>query len=429
MCHHIKDKVMKIKSNNLNAMWRRMWATSLIAMLCTVMVCGQTRERVIYGVVKNSKNNRALANVNIMVEGENVGTVTNEDGAFSLKLSEQEGGIVVSHLSFQNRYISPLQIKQANGILMILLDPASVELKEVNVYGGDPRDLVAKAIERIPQNYAEEKHLFSAFYRETIQKRRHYIEISEAFMDVYKTGYGWRNIASDRVRIQKGRRLASQKTSDTLAVKISGGPNLSLFLDVVKNKEELLSREEMDFYDFAMESHEMIDDRMQYVVRFYPRVKQEYALYEGVLYIDQESLAVTRAEFELDMSDQNKAVDFILRNKPLGLRFKPARMAFVVAYKQQNGRSYLNYVGSELRFKCDWKKRLFSSTFTVKSEMVMVDRTDNPAVVIKGKDSFRQKQILNYVVDQYWSPEFWSEYNIIEPSESLESGVKKLKKK
>ena len=133
MCHHIKDKVMKIKPNSLNAMWRRMWATSLIAMLCTIMVCGQTRERVIYGVVKNSKNNRALANVNIMVEGENVGTVTNEDGAFSLKLSEQEGGIVVSHLSFQNRYISPLQIKQANGILMIHLDPASVELKEVNV--------------------------------------------------------------------------------------------------------------------------------------------------------------------------------------------------------------------------------------------------------------------------------------------------------
>ena len=39
----------------------------------------------------------------------------------------------------------------------------------------------------IPQNYSDRDHLFSAFYRETIQKRKRYIGISEAVLDAYKT--------------------------------------------------------------------------------------------------------------------------------------------------------------------------------------------------------------------------------------------------
>ena len=59
----------------------------------------------------------------------------------------------------------------------------------------------------------------------------------------------------------------------------------------------------------------------------------------------------------------------------------------------------------------------------------MVDREDNPAESIKNKDAFRKRQVLNDVVDNYWQEDFWKDYNIIEPSESLESGINKLKKK
>ena len=36
----------------------------------------------------------------------------------------------------------------------------------------------------------------------------------------------------------------------------------------------------------------------------------------------------------------------------------------MLLYRIQNGKSYLNYLRNEMRFKCDWKKRLFSSSFT-----------------------------------------------------------------
>ena len=56
----------------------------------------------------------------------------------------------------------------------------------------------------IPQKYSDRAHLFSAFYRETIQKRKRYIGISEAVLDAYKTDYRERDITNDRVQILRG---------------------------------------------------------------------------------------------------------------------------------------------------------------------------------------------------------------------------------
>ena len=382
------------------------------------------------GIVKDKETRKALANVNVSVQGSNIGTVTNSDGVFSLKVSQEElgRGIHVSHIGFQNLFLSADALTSSSKRPTIWLTPTAITLDMVNVYGGDPLELVEKALKKIPQNYAAHDHLFSAFYRETIQKRKRYIGISEAVLDVYKTDYKMRDISHDRVQILRGRRLQSQKSSDTLAVKIAGGPNMPVFLDIVKNGEDLLNVNMLHCYRFAMQISMSIDDRMQYVVAFEPGVILDYPLYRGLLYIDQKTLAITRAEFELDMSDEEKSARFILRRKPMGLRFKLQEVSYLVTYRYQDGKSYLNYLRNNIRFKCDWKKRLFSSTFTTSTEMVMVDRSDRPEERIRMKDAFKQREVFYDVVEAYWNEDFWKDYNIIEPTESLESAVKKLKK-
>ena len=382
------------------------------------------------GIVKDKETRRALANVNIAVRGTNIGTVTNADGVFSLKVSKEElrGGVVVSHLGYQNVTVSAETLTDERRRPVVWLTPTTMTLDMLNVYGGSPLALVEQAIRRVSQNYASDTHLFSAFYRETIQKRNRYIGVSEAVADVYKTDYRMRDVSRDRVQILKGRRLESQKRSDTLAVKIAGGPNLPLYLDVAKNDAELLSLDMIHCYRFQMQFPVSIDDRMQYVVAFEPRIVLDEPLYYGLLYIDQETLTISRAEFQLDLRDKEKAVRRILRKKPHGLRFKPVEVSYLVTYRYQDGRSYLNYLRNVMRFKCDWKKRLFSSTFTTTTEMVMVDRIDRPQERIRLKDAFGQRDVFYDVVDEYWNEDFWRDYNIIEPTESLESAVKKLKK-
>ena len=167
---------------------------------------------------------------------------------------------------------------------------------------------------------------------------------------------------------------------------------------------------------------------MQYVVSFRPRVSLMYALFYGKLYIDFEKLAFTRAEFSLDMQNRVKAVEAILHKKPLGLRFRPQEVSYLVTYKEQNGKTYLNYISNTIRFKCDWKKKLFSTSYTVASEMVVTDKREGMLETIPNKEAFSLNQIFYDKVDEYWSPDFWGNYNIIEPTESLEHAVDKLKK-
>ena len=228
--------------------------------------------------------------------------------------------------------------------------------------------------------------MYQAFYRETIQKGRRYIGVAEAVMDVYKSEYRFRNVLRDRSQIIRGRRLVSQRAKDTLSVKLAGGPATPIYLDVVKNGEDLLDIKNLDYYDFFMDKPANLDNRMQYVVGFSPSANLSYALYVGRIYIDQETLSFTRVEFEMDLSDKAKAINTILQKKPLGLRFRPLEVNYLVTYRQQNGKTYLNYIRNDVRFKCDWKKRLFSSTYTTTSEVVMVDRDEAPITNIKSMD-------------------------------------------
>ena len=380
------------------------------------------------GQVKDKQNKKALENVNVSVYGSNIGTVTNAEGEFALKIKKTEAPheLEISHIGYVNSHISIE--KEAPAKLTVWMTPHANLLNEVIVYASDPRLIVEKAISKIPQNYSDKRDMLTGFYRETVQKGRRYIGISEAVLDVSKTAYPNRNINYDKVRVMKGRRLLSQKASDTLAVKVVGGPNLSVTLDVVKNNEALLDLEELNNYEFWMAESVLIDNRMQYVINFRPKVILMYALLYGKLYIDRERLSFTRAEMSLDMQNKSKATTAILYKKPLGLRFKPQELSYLVTYKNVDGRTYLNYIRNTIRFKCDWKRKLFSTSYAITSEMVVTDRKEGSLETIPNKEAFSLNQIFYDKVDEYWSEGFWGNYNIIEPTESLEHAVDKLKK-
>ena len=394
----------------------------------------QAREEVdgyftVTGVVRNKDDRKKLENVNVSVPGTNIGTVTNSDGLFSLKIKDAEivRGLEVSHIGYLNTQISLKENKDLS-TLTVWMIPAPNLLSEIVIFGNNARGIVEEAIRKIPVNYSPNENMLTTFYRETVQKRRRYISVSEAVIDVYKTAYNDRVPVKDKVQLQKGRRLLSQKTSDTLAVKVVGGPSLAIYLDVVKNQDALLNMGDLDYYEFHIEEPVNFDNRMQYVISFRPKVSLMYALFYGKLYIDFEKLAFTRAEFSLDMKNKTKAVEAILHKKPLGLQFKPQEVSYLVTYKEQNGKTYLNYIWNTIRFKCDWKKRLFSSGYTVYSEMVVTDRQEDNFTAISNKTAFKEKQVFYDLVDEYWNEDFWKEYNIIEPTESLEHAVNKLKK-
>jgi hypothetical protein len=365
----------------------------------------------------------------VSVTDRNVGTVTNEMGEFVLKLPKAPERVAFSCLGYKTQYLSAAAM---NGVRVeVRMEPSTVMLSEIVVQGADAKDLVLKAMEKISDNYPNVPNLLRGFYRETVEKRGHFTSISEGVVDVYKSAYD-KNDWRDGVEILKGRRLLSQRPSDTLSVKLQGGPVLPLMVDVAKNRDYVLSREHLGDYIYRMEIPVKINDRLQYVVSMKPKYVTSFPLMYGKLFIDQETLTFTRAELQLDVRDWRKASDYMLVKKPLGLHFRPKELTVTVVYETDAlGKTRMSYVRNEMRFNCDWKRRLFASPFTTVSEMVVTDRLSKGDEVKRprGRNSFGLRDRFYDKVEYFDDPDFWEGYNIIEPTESLENAIGKLKKK
>ncbi len=396
---------------------KRLW--TIILLLAPLAVYAQ--QMVVSGNVVDDKTGEALGQVS--VSAGRVSVVTNEDGDFTLKLSEKPEQISISHVGYKTRYLNVTKGQSEN--LKVRLRPATIQLREIVVVNEDPRELVETAISKIPENYSMVPEMLKGFYRETAMKRKHYIYVAEGVEDMYKTPYD-RSINRDRVAIVKGRRLLSQKSSDTLGIKVMGGPVQAVLMDLVKNRDFLLNKEEMDAYRFTMGVPEYINDRQQYVIYMEPSWITEYALYHGKIYIDCERLAFTRIELELDMSDKEKATKTMLVKKPLGVKFKPRELTSVVDYRYDDGVTRISYLKNTFRFNCDWKKRLFATSFTATCEMVVTDSSSSDIHPIGSRSSFDSRDSYYDKVEYFLDPDYWSSYNIIEPSESLDKAIQKL---
>ena len=381
---------------------------------------------VMTGEVRDASSGKHLQYVNVQIPGKRYATVTNADGGFTIKTTERPRQLLFSHIGYHTQRVNITDRNSGN--LQVQLVPSTVVLDEVIVRSGNPEDIVNEAIRKIPDNYSRDPSLYQCFYREVAQKRKNYIYIAEAVTDMYKSSY--RNgPGADRVAITKGRRLVSPRKSDTLTVKVIGGPVQAVMLDLVKNLDFLLNKEDLDMYEMKMEEPVMIADRQQYVISIKPRTVANYALFHGTFYIDWETLAFTRIELSLDMSDREKATRVMLVNKPAGVRFRPRELTFLVNYNYDGKLSHISYVRSVFRFNCDWKKRLLATNFTAINEMVITDRTDQDVHPIPRRDSFGERESLYDQAQFFEESDFWKGYNIIKPTESLEDAVDKLKKR
>ena len=380
------------------------------------------------GVIKNARTKKAIEYVTVSATGTHVGTIANEDGEFILKINDNLN-VTEIELSCLGYFNTKVPVSRQNALNQeFLMQPQPYPLKEIHIKGWNSAlELMEIAIEKIENNYSQTPNLLTGFYRETAQKGRRYITVSEAVVNIFKDSYK-KNTDRDKVQILKGRKLVSPKINDTLAVKLLGGPNISIYLDIVKNPELLLEKEILHLYSYKLDEPIYINDRLQFVVRFVPRIIVDYPLYTGTFYIDQETLAFTRAEFSMDMKDKEKVTNIILYRKPAGLRFYPDEVSYIVSYRQQDDKTYLHYINNILRFKCDWKRRLFATNYTVISEFVITDNQKENPSRIAAKDSFSNRQSLSDEAMSYFDSYFWGAYNIIEPTESLESAANKLKK-
>ena len=376
----------------------------------------------VHGTVVDAATGRAMESVHVSVPDRHYATVTNADGGFTIKSDRPVTEVVFSYVGYRTQTVHP-----TGQALRVRMLSESLTLEEASIITGDPYEIVNAALEQVRYRFSQQPELLECFYRETVRKRNRYIYVSEAVARMYKTGYDG-NIYRDRTALEKSRVLLSQRRTDTLSVKMQGGPTQAMTFDVVKNFEVFFDKDEMALYEFEMGRPTYINDRLQFVIRFRPGGKQvDWALYNGTLYIDRELLSFTRIEMSLDMSDVAKATRMMVIRKPFSLRFTPRELSIVINYRLQDGKSRLSYFRSTMRFNCDWKKRLLATSYTAVNELVVTD-VRVPAVQIPRDEMFRTIDILSDKAAEFQDPDYWKDYNIIEPTESLENAIGRLRK-
>ncbi|RZS92534.1 carboxypeptidase-like regulatory domain-containing protein [Aquimarina brevivitae] len=378
------------------------------------------------GTVVDSDNNDPLTAATVSLDDSNISTVTNSDGVFLLKIPKNiaSGYIRISYLGYQDKAVPLANFTKDD--FEIKVDKTITELSEVNINPKDPEALIRAVMDKKGENYFDQNTIMTAFYREAIRKRRTYVSLSEAVVDIYKRPYV--SGKNDLIKLFKARKSADYKRLDTVAVKLQGGPSSTLYIDLMKNPDNVFTQNMLEYYDFSFAPTTKLDDKFIYVLKFKQKPNVIDPLYEGKLYIDAESLALKRAIFKLNTENEEEVSEMFVRRKPSNADVYITEANYDINYREHKGRWYYNYGRIGLEVKIDWDKRLFNSKYQLDVEMAITDWRTNENETLKARDRLKSSVVLADEAEGFSDPEFWGEYNVIEPEKSIESAIKKIKR-
>ena len=378
------------------------------------------------GFVKNAKTNELLSFASITLDKSSTATVSNIDGEFTIKVdnNNKAENLNVRYIGFKNKSLALSSI-DSKKILTIELEPVTEFITELTIRPTNAAEIISNVLRNISLNYSTDPVMMTGFYRETVKNRRDYVSISEAVVDIYKSPYN-SDVQFDQVKIDRGRKSTNVTKMDTLLVKMQGGPTISLMLDIVKNPYTLFTNEFEKIYEFNVENLVSINDRLHYVIGFKQRSYIDEPYFFGKFYIEIDRLAISEIEFSLNLDNKEEASRIFIKRKPAGVRVTPLKTTYRAIYTIQDNKWFFNYGRAEVKFKLNWKKKLFNTTYSLMSEIAITDRNTEEATKINRKARFNKGDIMEEEVNAFFDPEFWGDYNLIEPDESIEQAIKKL---
>jgi hypothetical protein len=382
---------------------------------------------ILKGRVIGSDTNDPLANASIMVEEMSISSVTNQDGYFSIRVpsSTRNLQLVIRYLGYQNRAIPVITLIDSPNN-HILLTPSPIQLNEVLVVSGDGRNLVREALERIPQNYATDPNMMIAFYRESVEKGNNYISLVETVLDIYKASY--RSYNNDQARIYIGRKATDITPRDTVLLKFQGGISDALMVDIAKNPEIVFGTDGAE-YNFHIEGLININNKPHYIIDFSPTAGIEEILFRGTIYLDAATLAFARMEFNMNVENRKDAASIFIRRKPSKMRVEVTEASYMVNYTENEGKWHFNYSGTKVSFRVRWTNRffgLFSTAYTIRSEMAITDRYNDNVIKFPRRERIRSTDVIAEKVEHFLDPNFWGAYNVIEPDQEISEAIKRL---
>ncbi|QDK82400.1 hypothetical protein EXU85_28840 [Spirosoma sp. KCTC 42546] len=242
------------------------------------------------GIVVDAKTGRPLPGSSVRVGRQ--GTITNEDGKFSLKLSGSsvaKTSITVSNLGYASKvvpYMGP-------SMLTIALNESETALNEVVVHSS-ARGIVLNAIDRIPANYPTKSFMMQGMLREYNRvSKTDYLYLLEAQLNAHIKPYTSND--EPKVEVLQKSKQVFRNLDSTLFIRWGNTAYVMDIGDFVHNKPAFLDKKKMDNYAYELLDVTSLDGQTVYVIGFSP--KADKAKRRGKLFIDAQSMAFVGGEY------------------------------------------------------------------------------------------------------------------------------------
>lgn len=394
-----------------------------IAMVMLTQIASSQSLKTVTGRVVDEQTGEKIPFATVWVEKSEISVVSNGDGNFSIKVPTATDSIWVKQLGYQEQ-----AFKVTDRNMTVRLRNVPIVIDGVIVRTGNPILLLTAALRKVNENYSRNPMNLISFYREMTRRNGRYVAVAEAITEIYKapiTNY------NDQARLYKGRRSSDYSRVDTLIMRYQGGVSTAMVLDIAKNNLSVFGDTDSIAYYYVAElaGTTELQGRAQYIINFGQRPSVKDMLFRGTIWIDVESLAISRCEFARNVEDNPLAYREFVRRIPSMYRMKMLSANYVMDYIYDGTMWNYNYSKAEIDMRLISTKRKFTANYSITSELVVTDRSKDNVHKFKSDERLKSTEMVFDRVVEYKDDEFWEGFNVIEPEQSLEQAVKRINRK
>lgn len=366
------------------------------------------------GIIEDKKTKKSIPYASISIQGSMLGTISNADGHFQLKIPANYSDSIVQ-ISCLGYYTHSAIAKDIKKNETIYLNTANISLQEVVVRSVGTNYIMAQAKRTLDHNYRKSSYGYQAFYRELAMNRKQHISYNEALFEGYSPKG---SISRDDLILKKARQFSQNEVFDTIQLKLKGGTEAALQLDIANFRPDFLMHGSEQHYHYHINDLQMWHDELIYIVNFRPKEYNDNAQFIGELYISFTDYNLLGASFSYTKQQLKVLEQSLIVRKTSRTRVIPTQYSYRVEYQKLNGKYHINYVKGDISIKAKLKHQLRYMPLNTSFEMTLtqIDTTivDKP----KRTKAYRIRSVFSEEIE-FSSEEFWQYDNLIIPEDEI----------
>lgn len=410
----------------------RFYRTTLLGALVFLSTLqAYTQPIQITGQVIHAKTGAPVPFANVAIVGKPLGTVTNEDGQFILRIPQSlaQDSLAISFVGFfPKRYLVQTASRQP---LTVMLQPNAVQLREVVVIPEDPRKIVEKVYANIPKNYFTEPVQYSGFYREWTRNPDEG-RLKEALLHIYsETHDPSEEEAVYQVKLERGRVFEFLEEAEQGVQVTEGitGIHRATKSEPIRRVPSFMHGKDMKKYEYRLSGFLLLNDSTEvFVIEFDQLEKINDPLFKGVMWITTDTYALVKLKFGFSPhGNTNKLIPFAARAlvRMFGFKLDVNALDLVYDYAPYGNKWYLqrSSVLADILFHRPKKDQSFpinvTSDFTTQQ------------LIIEGATPFPETEVMTKTTPldtakTLYDPLYWEGYSYVAPSSKVQAMLEKF---